>query len=75
MNFVAWIPIFAAVLLLTAWCLWHVLTNAPRFIPRWAWILFIVVTMPVGGIIYLLVEVFDAGTVRDDAEGRHPQTE
>ncbi|MCZ7533080.1 MAG: PLDc N-terminal domain-containing protein [Acidimicrobiia bacterium] len=75
MNFTAWIPIFAIVVFLTLFCLWHVIVNTPRFIPRWAWILLIVFTTPVGGIIYVLVEVFDAGTTRQDAEGREPRSE
>lgn len=75
MNFIAWIPIFAAVVALAIFCLWHLSKNEPRFIPKWGWMLLIVLTAPVGSIIYVLVEVLDAGVTRSDAEGRTPQQE
>jgi len=75
MNFIAWVPIFIAVAILTAFCLWHAATHEPAFIPRWGWVLLIIVTAPIGGLIYVLVEVLDAGVTRSDAEGRQPQQE
>lgn len=74
-NLTAWIPFFAFAVLLMVFCLWHVIVHTPRFIPRWAWILLIVLASPLGGLIYLLVEVFDAGTKRQDAEGRQTPPE
>lgn len=75
MNFIAWMPIFAVVALLTLFCVWHVIRTEPRFIPRWGWVLLIVFTAPLGGFIYILVEVLDAGTTRHDAEGRQTPPE
>jgi hypothetical protein len=75
MNFIAWMPIFAVVAALAIYCLWHLARNEPRFIPKWAWALLIVLTAPVGSIIYVLVEILDAGVTRSDAEGRTPQQE
>ena len=75
MNFIAWMPIFAAVVAFAIFCLWHLSKNEPRFIPKWGWALLIVLTAPVGSVIYVLVEVLDAGVTRSDAEGRTPQQE
>jgi hypothetical protein len=75
MNFIAWTPIFMAVAILSLFCLWHVSTTEPRFIPRWGWVLLVIFTAPIGGLIYVLVEIFDAGVTRTDAEGRQPQQE
>lgn len=75
MNFLAWTPIFIAIVALAIYCLWHLAKHEPSFIPRWGWVLLIVFAAPVGSIIYVLVEVLDAGTTRVDAEGRHPQRE
>ena len=75
MNFIAWMPIFAAVTALVIFCLWHLARNEPRFIPKWGWALLIIFTAPVGSVIYLLVELLDAGVTRHDAEGRQPQRE
>lgn len=70
MDFIAWIPIFAVSALLSAWALWHVSRNSPSFMPKWSWAILIVFTTPLGALIYALVEVFDTGVKRDDAEGR-----
>ena len=74
-NPTALIPFLVIVLLLTVFCLWHLFRTQPRFIPRWGWVLLILFTSPVGGAIYVLVEVLDAGTTRHDAEGRQTPPE
>lgn len=73
MNFSAWLPLFIVFAVFTVWCLWHLARNDVSFMPKWAWALLIVVAMPLGGIIYVLVSVFDAGEHRADAEGRAPK--
>jgi hypothetical protein len=73
MNFASWAPIFILVAVFTLWCLWHLIRNDATFMPKWAWAVIIVVAMPLGGIVYVLVSVLDAGETRADAEGRAPK--
>ena len=73
MNFAAWLPIFIIVAVFTAALLVYLATHDAPYMPKWAWAALIVLTMPVGGIIYLLV-VAGVGTQREDAEGRSPNS-
>ena len=75
MNFSAWMPIFLAIAALVAFCLWHLAKNDPSFMPKWGWALLVILAAPVGSLIYVVVEVFDAGVKRPDAHGRAPQQE
>jgi hypothetical protein len=70
MNFIVWTPLFAAAAFFSFWALWHLSRKDITFMPKWAWAVFIVFTTPLGALIYLLVEVLDAGVHRADAEGR-----
>ncbi|MCB1245790.1 MAG: PLDc_N domain-containing protein [Acidimicrobiia bacterium] len=70
MNFGAWSWIFAVIAVFTIWCLIRLVRRDASFMPKWAWALLIVFAMPLGGIVYVLVVVFDAGEYREDAEGR-----
>jgi ABC-type transport system involved in cytochrome bd biosynthesis fused ATPase/permease subunit len=72
-NFEAWLPIFVLAVVFSAVLLVHLFTHDVPFMPKWAWALLIVLTMPLGGVIYLMVVVAGAGTQREDAEGRTPQ--
>lgn len=69
MNIAAWIPIFLVIAAFSAVLLVHLARNEAPYMPKWAWALLIVLTMPLGGVVYLLV-VFSAGVQRHDAEGR-----
>ena len=69
MNFAAWLPIFVVIIVFSGALLVHLATHDVPYMPKWAWAALIVLTMPVGGIIYLLV-VAGIGTQREDAEGR-----
>ena len=69
MNFAAWLPIFLIIVVFSAALLVHLARNDAPFMPKWAWAALIVLTMPIGGIIYLLV-IGGVGTQREDAEGR-----
>jgi len=73
-NFVAWGPIFLAGVVFSIAMLVHLATHEVPFMPKWAWALLIVFTMPLGGVIYLLVVIVGAGTQVEDAEGREPQS-
>lgn len=74
MNFEAWAPIFVVAVVFSIALLMHLATHAVPFMPKWAWALLIVFTMPLGGVVYLLVVVIGAGTQVEDAEGRGPQS-
>ncbi len=70
MNFSAWLPIAAVFLVAAAVAFWHLATHRVPYMPKWAWILLVIVGFPFGSIIYIAVVMFGAGTVREDAEGR-----
>lgn len=72
MNFTAWIPLFIVFAAFSLWCVWHMARHDAKFMPKWAWVLLIVIAMPLGGIVYVLVSVLEAGERRADAEGRTP---
>lgn len=70
MNFIAWVPFFVVMAGFSLWSLWHLSRNDTPYMPKWAWGILIVFAMPVGTLIYVLVEVLAAGVQRTDAEGR-----
>ena len=70
MNFAAWFPLFAIFAVFSIVMLVHLARNDVPYMPKWAWGLLIVLTMPLGGVLYLVVVVMGAGLQRDDAEGR-----
>ena len=69
MNFAAWFPIFALAALFSIVLLVHLARHDVPYMPKWAWALLIVLTMPLGGLVYLIVVIGGAGG-REDAEGR-----
>ncbi len=74
MNFAAWFPIFVAMVVFSVALLVHLATHDVPYMPKWAWAMFILLTMPLGGFVYVAVAVAGAGAQRDDAEGRSPRT-
>jgi hypothetical protein len=48
-------PIVVLVLAWVAWCWWDIVRGPVRYLPKWAWALICVASVPVGGIVYLLV--------------------
>lgn len=70
MNFEAWLPIFVVGGVATGVALWHMATHDVPFMPKWGWALLVIVTFPVGSLVYIAVVIFGAGTHRGDAEGR-----
>lgn len=70
MNFSAWLPLFLIAAAFSAVLLVHLARTDVPYMPKWAWAALIVLTMPLGGVIYLLVVVAGAGVQREDAEGR-----
>lgn len=71
MNLSAWLPLFAVGIVFSIAVLIHLARNDAPFMPKWAWAAIIVFTMPLGGVMYLLV-VAGVGVQREDAEGRRP---
>ncbi|MGI9584471.1 MAG: PLDc N-terminal domain-containing protein [Acidimicrobiia bacterium] len=69
MNFGTWMPLLVLGVVFSIGLLIHLATHDVPYMPKWAWALLIVVTIPLGGIIYLLV-VMSVGIQRPDAEGR-----
>lgn len=70
-NFAWWVPIFVIAVVLSLGAIVHVATHPTPYMPKWAWIGFIVLTMPLGAIVYVIVGVLGAGVQRPDAEGRN----
>lgn len=70
MNFAAWIPLFAVFAVFSLVMLGHLARTDVPYMPKWAWAVLIVVTMPLGGVLYLVVVVLGGGAQREDAEGR-----
>ena len=71
MNFASWLPLTAVFLAIAAVAVWHLVTHPVPYMPKWAWGLLIVVTFPVGSIVYIVVVMLGVGSQRRDAEGRH----
>ncbi|MGI9667138.1 MAG: PLDc N-terminal domain-containing protein [Acidimicrobiia bacterium] len=72
-NFAAWAPIFIVFALFSIAMLIHLFTHDVPYMPKWGWALLIVLTMPLGGMIYLIVVIIGAGLKPPDVEGRTPQ--
>ncbi|MCL1594739.1 MAG: hypothetical protein M3132_10355 [Actinomycetia bacterium] len=70
MNIAAWMPFFVIGFAILGVAVWHLATHDVPYMPKWAWVLFMIFTIPIGAIVYISVVMFGAGTKRDDAEGR-----
>ena len=56
------VPILLVALAFVLYC-WYDLARAPdtRYLPKWAWAVICVITIPLGGLAYLLVGRTDHG--------------
>jgi len=70
MNFAAWIPLFVLGFGAFVVGIWHLITHPVPYMPKWAWALLLLVTFPIGAVVYIAVIVYGAGVQREDAEGR-----
>lgn len=70
MNLAAWLPFFVLFAVFSLVLLVHLVRNEVPYMPKWAWALLIVLTMPLGGVLYVVVVILGGGTQREDAEGR-----
>ena len=48
-------PILVILLAFEVYCLWDVSRSHVRYLPKWAWVLICLVSIPFGGIVYLIV--------------------
>lgn len=51
----ALLPLAVLCLLFLAWCLLDLSRHEVKHLPRWAWVVIVVASIPTGGIVYLLV--------------------
>ena len=54
-NWAALAPLIVAALAFVAWCFLDISRNEVRYLPKWLWAVICVVSIPLGGIVYLLV--------------------
>jgi hypothetical protein len=48
-------PLFALLLAFVVYCLVDIARGEVKYLPKWAWVLICLVSVPFGGIVYLLV--------------------
>lgn len=53
--FAALLPLIVLAVAFVAYCLFDLSRNEARYLPKWAWALICVFSIPIGGIVYLLV--------------------
>jgi hypothetical protein len=54
-NWAAWAPILVLLLAFVIWCWIDISKNEVRYLPKWLWAIIVAASVPMGGIIYLLV--------------------
>jgi hypothetical protein len=54
-NWAALAPLVVAVIGFVGFCLYDLARHDARYLPKWAWAIICCVSIPVGGIIYLLI--------------------
>lgn len=60
-NWAAWAPLLVVVVAFVAYCLVDLVRHDVRYLPKWAWALVCMLSVPLGGIVYLLVGRDPAG--------------
>jgi hypothetical protein len=51
----AWAPLVVLAVVFVGYCLFDVFRSDVRYLPRWAWAAVCVLSVPMGGIVYLLI--------------------
>jgi hypothetical protein len=54
-NWAAWAPLLVLALAFVIWCWVDMSRHEVRYLPRWLWAIIVGVSVPAGGIVYLLV--------------------
>jgi hypothetical protein len=51
----AWAPLVVLAVAFVGYCLFDVFRSDVRYLPKWAWAVLCVASVPLGGVLYLLV--------------------
>jgi hypothetical protein len=51
----AWLPLAVLALAFVGYCLFDMSRSEVRYLPKWAWVAVCLLSVPMGGIVYLLV--------------------
>ncbi len=54
-NWAAWIPVLLVLLAFVIFCIVDIARHDVKYLPKWLWIVIALVSIPLGGIIYLLL--------------------
>ena len=54
-NWAALAPLIVLALAFVAWCWMDIARNEVRYLPKWLWAVICIISIPIGGIVYLLV--------------------
>jgi hypothetical protein len=60
-NWAALAPLFLAAVAFVGFCLYDLARHDVRYLPKWAWAIICCASIPVGGILYLLIGREPAG--------------
>ena len=55
MTFAALAPILLVLAAFVGYCLWDLSRSDVRYLPKWGWVVIVLISIPLGGIIYLAV--------------------
>ena len=53
--FAALAPVIILALAFVGYCLFDIAHSSVRYMPKWVWVIVVILSIPVGGIVYLLV--------------------
>ena len=51
----ALLPLVILAVAFVGYCLWDLSRSEVRYLPKWAWAVICLISIPVGGIVYLIV--------------------
>lgn len=51
----ALVPILVLVVAFVGYCLFDLSRTEVRYLPKWAWVIIVLVSIPLGGIVYLAI--------------------
>ncbi|RXW32800.1 phospholipase [Propioniciclava flava] len=60
------IPVIALTTILLAWSLIDIIRKPVQLLPKWAWVLFVLIFIPLGAIVYLIVGRSQGQKIRDE---------
>ena len=54
-NWAAWAPVVVLLIAFVIFCVVDIARNEVKYLPKWLWIVISLISIPLGGIIYLLL--------------------